>query len=151
RSSPSASSKYGARSKVYSIDSVAFGATMSFTSSWGPSLTALTVIVTVATVLLSNPVESLALYVKRTSPEKFVGGLYVKAPSGWSVSVPSPSAGLDIRTAVSGSDSGSLSLASTPLAAVTCSVVSSLFSYASSPADGGSVTGVTSIVTMAGS
>src|SRR2546425_502565 len=82
----------------------------------GASLTAVTVRVTVATLLSAVP--SLALYVKLSVPLKLAAGLYVNEPFALRVSVPwiGPLTGRGVPT-VRLSPSTSVSLARTPGAA----------------------------------
>ena len=110
----------------------------------GASLTAATVIVTVATFESSLP--SLALYEKLSLPLKFADGVYVKLPFALSASV--PWAGPVTSPAVNVPPSMSVSLPNTPGAA-TMSGWSSVAVYASGSATGESFTALIVIVTVA--
>src|SRR3712207_6667284 len=86
-----------------------------------------------------------ARYVNGSTPFVFAFGVYVNDPFAPSVSV--PLVVVATRTAVSGSDSGSLSFANTPGAAMV-SGTSSVAAYVSATATGGSLTGPIVMVTV---
>jgi len=109
----------------------------------GTSLTAVTVIVTVAAADVSLP--SVTRYVKLSAPWKSFSGKYSKAPLACSQSV--PRAGGVSTKAAKKSPSPSPSLASSPLGIGTRSAVSSATVYASSTATGAALDGSTVIRT----